>query len=296
MRYWFRYKQVLPLLNHLVPAFGRHSVFCTDVFPCGSVGLGRQLLLLRLEAIPRPFHFRNPLLRVERRLVVSTAELGQNTTLFPLQFLNVLRQRGDLLHQRDNRDNLEWTAVVTLSDQRLALLLLCLNQSLHRMVFLEQRLLLLDQSVNQPNLAVVVHELILQHNYLIAERLQDRVVQMGLVTRERLNRNRKVFKLATLTVMLAFVLWAVYGVNSARGFWQPFRQILILAMVEGLFDRFFIDWYWVGHTKAWTIPGTEDLKPYIPRKTLIVKWALVIFGSPIIAAVIAGLMMLVLKS
>ncbi len=134
-----------------------------------------------------------------------------------------------------------------------------------------------------------------QAAFLFEKDVQDRVVQMGLVTRERLNRNRKVFKLATLTVMVAFVLWAVYGINGARGFWQPFRQILILAMAEGVFDRFFIDWYWVGHTKAWTIPGTEDLKPYIPRKTLIVKWAVVIIGNPIIATVLAGLMFPIFK-
>lgn len=134
-----------------------------------------------------------------------------------------------------------------------------------------------------------------QAAFLFEKDVQDRVVQMGLVTRERLNRNRKAFKLATLIVMVAFVLWAVYGINGARGFWQPFRQILLLAMAEGLFDRFFIDWYWVGHTKAWTIPGTEDLKPYIPQKTLIVKWALVIIGNPIIAAALAGLMFPIFK-
>lgn len=33
-----------------------------------------------------------------------------------------------------------------------------------------------------------------------------------------------------------------------------------------LIDRFLIDGVWVGHTKAWTIPGTEDLKPYITAK------------------------------
>ena len=130
-----------------------------------------------------------------------------------------------------------------------------------------------------------------QAAFLFEKDVQNRVVRMGLVTRERLNRNRRVFKLAAMTVMVAFVIWAVYGVNGARGFWQPFRQILVLAMAEGLFDRFFIDWYWVGHTKEWTIPGTEDLKPYIPRKTQIVKWAVVIIGNPIIAAVLAGLML-----
>ena len=130
------------------------------------------------------------------------------------------------------------------------------------------------------------------HNaaFLFERDVQERVVQMGLITKDRLNRNKKLFKFITLPVLITFVLWAVYGINGARGFWTPFWQILLLAMAEGLFDRFFIDWYWVGHTKAWTIPGTEDLKPYIPRKTLIVKWLLTIIGNPIIAAVLAGIM------
>ena len=131
-----------------------------------------------------------------------------------------------------------------------------------------------------------------QAAFLFETDVQDRVVEMGLVTRERLRRNQRIFKTATLLVMLAFAIWAIYGINGARGFWSPFWQIYALAMAEGLFDRFFIDWYWVGHTKAWTIPGTEDLKPYIPRKTLIVKWVITIIGNPLIAAALAGIMLL----
>lgn len=131
-----------------------------------------------------------------------------------------------------------------------------------------------------------------QAAFLFEADVQDRVVKMGLVTRERLRRNQRIFKTATLLVLLAFAIWAVYEINGARGFWSPFWQIYALAMAEGLFDRFFIDWYWVGHTKAWTIPGTEDLKPYIPRKTLIVKWVITIIGNPLIAAALAGIMLL----
>lgn len=58
----------------------------------------------------------------------------------------------------------------------------------------------------------------------------------------------------------------------------------------GLFDRIFIDWYWVGHTKAWMIPNTEDLQPYIPLKTLIGKWVGTVIGYPMIAAIIAAIM------
>ncbi|MBQ8973847.1 MAG: hypothetical protein IJ074_12320 [Clostridia bacterium] len=131
--------------------------------------------------------------------------------------------------------------------------------------------------------------------FLFERDVQDRVIAMGLITRERMAKNKKRFKIFTLSVMVAFVIWAVYGINGARGFWSPFWQIYAIAMAEGLFDRFFIDWYWVGQTKAWTIPGTEDLKPYIPRKTLIVKWAVVILGNPIIAAVIAGVLFPIFK-
>lgn len=118
---------------------------------------------------------------------------------------------------------------------------------------------------------------------------------MGLITKKEIDRNRKLFKICTMVVMIAFVLWAVYGINGARGFITPFLQIYALAMAEGLFDRFFIDAYWVGHTKAWTIPGTEDLKPYIPKKTLIIKWLIVIVGNPLIAAFLAGIMFLFVR-
>ena len=135
------------------------------------------------------------------------------------------------------------------------------------------------------------------HNaaFLFEQDVQDRVVEMGLITKEEIARNRRLFKIPTMTVMVAFVLWAVYGINGARGFWPPFWQIYALAMAEGLFDRFFIDTYWVGHTKAWTIPGTEDLKPYIPKKTLIEKWLVVLVGNPLIAAALSGLMLLILR-
>ncbi len=51
---------------------------------------------------------------------------------------------------------------------------------------------------------------------------------------------------------------------------------------------------WVGHTKAWVIPGTEDLMPYIYGKTLVKKWLGTIVGFPILAAILAGIMQLIL--
>ena len=54
--------------------------------------------------------------------------------------------------------------------------------------------------------------------------------------------------------------------NGAKDFDEIFIQSLLIMYVMGLFDRFFVDWYWVEHTKVWDIPNTEELKPYIPKK------------------------------
>ena len=87
----------------------------------------------------------------------------------------------------------------------------------------------------------------------------------------------------------------VYGINGATGFWDGFWQMSIILWIQGLFDRFFIDWYWVGKTKAWEIPGTEDLKPYIPPKTMVMKWLSTVLLNPLIAAMVAGILCLFLK-
>ena len=58
-------------------------------------------------------------------------------------------------------------------------------------------------------------------------------------------------------------------------------------MICGVFDRVFIDWYWVGHTKAWLIPGTEDLMPYVPKQAWIKKITLTIILYPASAALMS---------
>ena len=48
-------------------------------------------------------------------------------------------------------------------------------------------------------------------------------------------------------------------------------------------------------TRAWIIPGTEDLMPYIYGKTLIGKWVGTLVGYPMLAAVLAGIMQIVMR-
>ena len=84
-------------------------------------------------------------------------------------------------------------------------------------------------------------------------------------------------------------------INGARGFWPGFWQAFVILSVMNLIDRFLIDEYWVGHTKAWIIPGTEDLRPYITAKDKQRKWIIGTVGMAVIAAVLSGIMALILR-
>ena len=122
--------------------------------------------------------------------------------------------------------------------------------------------------------------------------VQERVVELGITTKERIRRNFIICSIAMFVPLFVLPPLMVYGINGADGFWSPFWQMSIILWIQGLFDRFFIDWYWVGKTKAWEIPGTEDLKPYIPAKVMVMKWVSTVIINPLIAATVAGIMTL----
>ena len=119
--------------------------------------------------------------------------------------------------------------------------------------------------------------------------VKDRVIQLGLTTPEKIKKSAILTSLALFLPVLILVPVLVYFVNGARGFWDGFTQMTVIYLIMNLFDRLFIDWYWVGHTKAWDIKGTEDLKPYISKKTLLKKWLGTIIVFPALSAFIASL-------
>ena len=126
------------------------------------------------------------------------------------------------------------------------------------------------------------------HLYSLA--VQRRCVKLGLTTREKIKQNALIFKAVCVPGYIAYVLVCVYGINGARSFAAGFWQLLVILSVMNLMDRFLIDGYWVGHTNAWTIPGTEDLKPYITAKDKAKKWLFGTVGMAVIAMVLAAMM------
>ena len=77
-------------------------------------------------------------------------------------------------------------------------------------------------------------------------------------------------------------------------FWSGFWQMFIILSVMNVMDRFLVDGWWVGHTNAWTIPGTEDLRPYITGEDKRKKWTMGTVGMAVFVVILAGIATLVM--
>ena len=131
--------------------------------------------------------------------------------------------------------------------------------------------------------------------HLYDQKVQERVVQLGLSTADEIRKRSVLFRSLCLPGYLIYVLICVYVINGARGFFEGFWQGFVILFIMNLIDRFLIDDYWVGHTKAWIIPGTEDLRPYITAKDKKKKWIMGTVGMALLAAILSGVMALILK-
>lgn len=125
--------------------------------------------------------------------------------------------------------------------------------------------------------------------------VQARAVELGLTTAERIKQTGLKVKLICIPLYLLYVGVCVYGINGTRGFLPGFWQAFVILMVMNLMDRILVDEYWVGHTKAWVIPGTEDLQPYITAENKKQKWIAGTLSMAVMAAAVAGLLSLLGK-
>lgn len=131
--------------------------------------------------------------------------------------------------------------------------------------------------------------------FLYHQEVQNSCVKNGLITKERIRLNMRILKGLGIPLYFIFVLVSTYVVNGTRGFWPGFWQMFAILSIVNLIDRLLIDEYWVGHTKAWEIPGTEDMKPYINKKDKLGKWLTGTAGFAIVCAALAGIMSLLVK-
>ena len=124
------------------------------------------------------------------------------------------------------------------------------------------------------------------------QEVKDRVIELGLTTKDKIKKTSIITMLALFVPVLIVVPMVVYFYNGVNGFVDGFVQLTVIYLISGLFDRIFIDWWWVGCTRAWIIPGTEGFMPYIHGKTLVRKWVGTLIGFPLLAALLSGIMQL----
>ncbi len=125
--------------------------------------------------------------------------------------------------------------------------------------------------------------------HFYSDKVQQRCVELGLTTKEKIKRKTIVLKAVLLPVYIAYVWICVYVLNGARGFLTAFWQCFVILFVLNLIDHFLVDGLWVGHSKAWVIPGTEDLMPYTSMADNCKKWLVGTVSMAVISAVFAGI-------
>lgn len=128
--------------------------------------------------------------------------------------------------------------------------------------------------------------------HFYSPKVQQRCVELGLTTKEKIRRNAIVLKAVCLPLYLVYTFLCVYYINGTRGFFPAFWQFLVILMIMNFIDRFGIDGLWVAHSKAWVIPGTEDLQPYITKADNRRKWLAGTVGMATISLILAGIGMM----
>lgn len=129
--------------------------------------------------------------------------------------------------------------------------------------------------------------------YFYPKPVQDRAIKIGLTDQETMNRKRKNFMILFYVVMLAALLLIIGLWNGVRDFQTAYWQALLFLEVMNWYDGIVIDKLWVGHSRFWILPGTEDL-PFVQTWPQVLKKR--IFLSLIWAAgaaIVAGLVVLI---
>lgn len=126
--------------------------------------------------------------------------------------------------------------------------------------------------------------------HLYSQKVQNCCVELGLITHNKIKRYSILFKIIFIPGYITYVLLSAYLINGFKRFLKGFCQLLVILSIFNLFDQLLIDNFLVGHTNAWIIPGTENLKQYITKKDKCKKWLFGTVGMAIISAILSGLM------
>jgi hypothetical protein len=123
--------------------------------------------------------------------------------------------------------------------------------------------------------------------------VQEKVYALGLTDREMVGRKRKRFMTVFFAGMAAALLLIIRVWNGVCGFLPAYWQALLFLETMNWYDGIVIDRLWVGHSRFWVIPGTEEI-PFVQTWPQVLKkrgilTAVWIAGAALIAGFITVL-------
>ena len=128
--------------------------------------------------------------------------------------------------------------------------------------------------------------------YFYPKPVQERVYELRLTDRETVAKKRKLFMTAFFAVMTVALILIIRVWNGIRSFGTAYVQALIFLEVMNWYDGIVIDRLWVGHSRFWVIPGTEEI-PFVQTWPQVLKKRGILTLIWIAgAAVIAGIVVL----
>ena len=129
--------------------------------------------------------------------------------------------------------------------------------------------------------------------YFYPKPVQERAIAIGLTDRETMDRKRKQFMIPFVLTMLVALLLIIGVWNGIRDYKTAYLQALLFLEVMNWYDGVVIDRLWVGHSRFWIIPGTEDI-PFVQTWPQVFKkrgiLSLIWIAG---AAIVAGMVVLI---
>ena len=117
--------------------------------------------------------------------------------------------------------------------------------------------------------------------------VREKVYELGLTDRETVGRRRGRFMTAFFAVMAAALVLIIRVRNGIHDFGAAFRQALLFLEVMNWYDGIVIDRLWVGHSRFWIIPGTEEV-PFVQTWPQVLKKRLILTAVWIAGAALAA--------
>ncbi len=129
--------------------------------------------------------------------------------------------------------------------------------------------------------------------YFYPKPVQERAIAIGLTDRETMDRKRKQFMIPFVLTMLVALLLIIGVWNGIRDYKTAYLQALLFLEVMNWYDGIVIDKWWVGHSRFWILPGTED-QPFVQTWGQVLKKRGILTLIWIaVAAIVAGLILLI---